>query len=71
MGDKDQKRREGGEDHCGVQFLCNLKPLLVAPSPESALSDGLGVRCVQLLVKLCLQTKEGDKWEKEERKASQ
>lgn len=34
------------------------------PTPECALPDGLSIRCVQLLVKLYLQTKEGETWGK-------
>lgn len=30
-GDTAQKRREGGKDHCGVQFLCNMSCVLQSP----------------------------------------
>lgn len=69
---QDGAQKKGGKvtNHCGVQFPCNVSCVLLSPpdrcplAPERARSDGLGVRCVQLLVKLCLQTKEGEKWEK-------
>lgn len=63
MAERAQKRREGGEHHCGVQFLCNVSPCFLPP-PQMCLSDRSGVRCVQQLAKLCLQTGEGGKSEK-------
>lgn len=30
-GNTAQKRREGGENHCGVRFLCNVSPGLLPP----------------------------------------
>lgn len=65
-----RKRREGGKDHCGVKFLCNTS-LCVLPHGRLCLVRCTGVRCVQLLFKLCLWTKKGEKREKEKWKTSQ
>lgn len=70
-GGKAQKKREVGKVHCGVLFLCNVSPCLLPPLQNVPRPMDWGVRCVQLLVKLCLHTKEGEKWEKKEGKASQ
>lgn len=65
-----RKRREGGKDHGGVKFLCNMSPCLL-PHGRLCLVRCTGVRCVQLLFKLCLWTKKGEKREKEKWKTSQ
>lgn len=62
-GGASQKRREGGKDLCGVGFLCNVSPCLLPPPENVPRPAFWGVRCVQLLLQLCLQTKEREKEE--------
>lgn len=71
MGDTAQKRREGGKDHCGVQFLCNVSPCLLPPQQNVPCPmDWASGVCSCWLSSVCRPKREGS-GKKEEGKASQ
>ncbi len=59
MGDMAQKRRERGENHCGVRFLCNMSLCLLPPQQNVPRPmDGASGVCSCWLSSVCRPQRE-------------